>query len=889
MAKAVSYTPKGAKDDEILLEMEAGSPGNNANGKERKQEGLTFNNGGYKIDYVLVFERCEEEESKNEDSKAKAADLAKKREDFEKALEEKGVLIERDESISAQKKDKRSSNKPSDEDDDNKRTRHFVKLHVPWLVLAHMAEEMNLKTALQENDIDCMTWMEKKLGRDRVESMRAMDPMAIKEPAIPEEKPSYFMATFTMKNLAKFHFAREQHKMFSTTDRHLVIQRLVYATRFAEGPKGLGLKQLLYEGAYIGNYPLHDGDDEVKEGETISNDRQRLRRDWASFGRCFKYQPYDAIKSYFGTEIGLYFAWLGFYTGMLVPLAIAGLVVFIYGIVDATMSPPVRDVCDSKNEGRWIMCPLCDKQCSYWDLAKTTCAYAYVTHFFDNSLTVALAVVSSIWATLFLELWKRRQASLANKWHVSDFEEEETIRPEFAATAPRLKKNPVTGLQEPYVPKRTLYQRYGTTGSIIVMMCLLVIAAVVGVVIYRAAVFASLSGSEILTIRMRARTVTSITAAIINLICINILKFVYSWLAVKLTNWENPRTRTDYEDSFTYKMYLFQFVNTYASIFYIAFFKSGLVIGTPGRYKRIAGKYRLDGCSEQGCFLELCIQLIIIMVGQQIIGNITEIAIPALMEWMKRRKEPKDKQLPQYQQDFDLNSLGEHNMFWEYLEVVLQYGFVTMFVAAFPLAPLFSLLNSIVEIRVDAINFVRQFRRPDAARAEDIGAWSRILEGLTKLSVLVNAFVLSFTSDFVPRLLYRLKYAPDRDSGGSLEGYLNNSLAVFEVAYLEPGTEPENPLQSINYTVTTCRYPGYHSNTAPFKFNKQYWHVIAGRLAFVFVFQYTVYAFTQFLAWLIPDRTKTLDLKIKREQYLAKQLIYSKPALTDNYDKSEML
>jgi len=36
----------------------------------------------------------------------------------------------------------------------------------------------------------------------------------------------------------------------------------------------------------------------------------------------------------------------------------------------------------------------------------------------------------------------------------------------------------------------------------------------------------------------------------------------------------------------------------------------------------------LDGCSEQGCFLELCVQLLIIMVGQQIIGNITEVAIP---------------------------------------------------------------------------------------------------------------------------------------------------------------------------------------------------------------------------------------------------------------------
>lgn len=36
---------------------------------------------------------------------------------------------------------------------------------------------------------------------------------------------------------------------------------------------------------------------------------------------------------------------------------------------------------------------------------------------------------------------------------------------------------------------------------------------------------------------------------------------------------ENHRTDSDYEDSLTVKMYLFQFVNFYASVFYIAFFK----------------------------------------------------------------------------------------------------------------------------------------------------------------------------------------------------------------------------------------------------------------------------------------------------------------------------
>ncbi len=38
-------------------------------------------------------------------------------------------------------------------------------------------------------------------------------------------------------------------------------------------------------------------------------------------------------------QIGLYFAWLGFYTTLLVPPALAGLIVLVYGL--ATLSQDV--------------------------------------------------------------------------------------------------------------------------------------------------------------------------------------------------------------------------------------------------------------------------------------------------------------------------------------------------------------------------------------------------------------------------------------------------------------------------------------------------------------------------------------------------------------------
>ena len=61
---------------------------------------------------------------------------------------------------------------------------------------------------------------------------------------------------------------------------------------------------------------------------------------------------------------------------------------------------------------------------------------------------------------------------------------------------------------------------------------------------------------------------------------------------------------------------------------------------------------------------------------------------------------------------------------FSFLPAVLQFGFITIFVAAFPLAPLFALINNIVEIRGDAYKFICTFRRPVAQRKQDIGTYT---------------------------------------------------------------------------------------------------------------------------------------------------------------------
>ena len=49
---------------------------------------------------------------------------------------------------------------------------------------------------------------------------------------------------------------------------------------------------------------------------------------------------------------------------------------------------------------------------------------------------------------------------------------------------------------------------------------------------------------------------------------------------------------------------------------------------------------------------------------------------------------------------------------------------MTVFVAAFPLAPLLALVNNLLEIRLDAFKFVAQLRRSTGLKCKDIGKGS---------------------------------------------------------------------------------------------------------------------------------------------------------------------
>jgi hypothetical protein len=72
------------------------------------------------------------------------------------------------------------------------------------------------------------------------------------------------------------------------------------------------------------------------------------------------------------------------------------------------------------------------------------------------------------------------------------------------------------------------------------------------------------------------------------------------------------------------------------------------------------------------------------------------------------------------------------------LEMVVQYGFVVLFIAAFPLAPLLALANNVVEIHIDAYKLCFLCKRPIPSPADSIGAWGAMLQTLSVVAIATN-------------------------------------------------------------------------------------------------------------------------------------------------------
>lgn len=241
----------------------------------------------------------------------------------------------------------------------------------------------------------------------------------------------------------------------------------------------------------------------------------RLMKSWVQ--AVCENQPLDDICDYFGVKIAMYFAWLGFYTSAMVYPAVFGSVLYTFTEADQTS----RDV---------------------------SC--------------VVFALFNVIWSTLFLEEWKRRGAELAYKWGTLDSPGEavEEPRPQFRGIR---RISPITRAEEFYYPpwKRLLFQ--------LLVSLPLCLACLICVFILMLGCFQL--QELVLSVKGLPRLVRFLPKVMLALL-VSVSAEGYKKLAVWLNDMENYRLESTYERHLIIKVVLFQFVNSYLSLFYIGFY-----------------------------------------------------------------------------------------------------------------------------------------------------------------------------------------------------------------------------------------------------------------------------------------------------------------------------
>ncbi|BET00034.1 Anoctamin [Nesidiocoris tenuis] len=389
-------------------------------------------------------------------------------------------------------------------------------------------------------------------------------------------------------------------------------------------------------------------------------------------------QPYEDIRIYFGESITLYFQFLGFYTRSLIVPMLLG---FLQMLLPSSFLP-----------------------------------------FF--------CILNIICASMFLEFWRRKCSELAYIWGTITMTSFDEPRANFRG---HMGIDAVTGKLLPQAPRFQTHMKMYCVSLPLVVLCM--IGAFFVMLIY-------------FWVEDHVKQIPDVPNWFINVpgvvyaILVYVMNLVYRKFATFLTEWENHRTQSQFDRHRVTKLVLFEFVNNFMSLFYVAFIIQDIAL--------------------------LRYQLATLLIVLQAINNIQEAFIPLILRRFflsesktsktkieksgKTRKanielvgikeiEPTDSRLDEAVSEGRLDVYEDP--YDDYLELFVQFGYVFLFSAVYPMAAFWAFANNCLEIRTDAFKLCRIYQRPMARKVKDIGAWQRSFQAICALSVMTNCALLS--------------------------------------------------------------------------------------------------------------------------------------------------
>jgi len=206
--------------------------------------------------------------------------------------------------------------------------------------------------------------------------------------------------------------------------------------------------------------------------------------------------------------------------------------------------------------------------------------------------------------------------------------------------------------------------------------------------------------------------------SIIMTVLMTTISKVYEPSAEWATQRENHKTKEKHLNSVNIKKFAFNLTFFYSHLFYVAFEKMDIV----GLRK----------------------ELVTLALVDELRRIVSESALPAILQNKGLHLEKKYESIIEE----ELNELvkPDYTYFEDYLELVIQYGYVTLFAAAFPLGAAFNYVFLFLERKSDAYKIEKLCRRPLSTNTSDIGIWDNIMVIISYASVFTNLFLFAYAS-----------------------------------------------------------------------------------------------------------------------------------------------
>jgi uncharacterized membrane protein (UPF0136 family) len=193
-------------------------------------------------------------------------------------------------------------------------------------------------------------------------------------------------------------------------------------------------------------------------------------------------------------------------------------------------------------------------------------------NFIDNEATPVFALCLSVWSLVFLKFWKRRAHYLSFIWDMDDYSSTiETVRIEWRPS--QIRNSLVSSGSEPFVPafvrrsKRFL-------GKILMFAAFLLLIGFVSLNVYASVKIIDLQifveGIQNTNVQQYygnyAQYAGATISGVFTVMQIFILTPVYWSFILWLSNFENYRLSTNYQNALIWKLFILNFVNSYGLV-----------------------------------------------------------------------------------------------------------------------------------------------------------------------------------------------------------------------------------------------------------------------------------------------------------------------------------